>query len=91
MRVTSGDSSATMSLLLDLWKKADTGNTRLLQTPETCPACPGQVQPHRMSGIYLPVLQGPLASLHEVFTHLHTQQHREVEQQMIKGDEASRQ
>ena len=44
-----------------------------------------------MSGIYLPVLQGPLASLNEVFTHLHTRQHREVEQQMIKGDEASRQ
>ena len=90
VRVSATSSSATMSLLLELWKKADQGNTRLLQTPETCPACPGQVhRDSRQNVANTCVLQGPLASLHEVFTHLHTGQHKEVEQQLMKGDEDS--
>jgi len=56
-----------MNRLMDLWKKQELYNSRLLPVAEICPICPGQVL---------------LASLHQVHMHLQSPQHRDKEEQL---------
>ena len=43
VKVNPRDDRIVMEGLLELWKKAAQGNTKLLSVAETCPACPGKV------------------------------------------------
>jgi len=57
--------------LTELWKKQEQGNTRPMEAPEYCPACPSKVA---------------LNSLDELHLHLHSRQHKEAENQLLVED-----